>query len=49
VRLTAYDATLGRQTTALSFIVHRPSPEPSLALDRQETAGRAVRYTLRRA
>ncbi|MEV6984084.1 ribulose bisphosphate carboxylase small subunit [Sphaerisporangium sp. NPDC051017] len=24
VRVTAYDASLGRQTTALSFIVHRP-------------------------
>ena len=25
IRVSAYDATFGRQTTALSFIVHRPA------------------------
>ncbi len=45
VRLTAYDARLGRQTTALSFIVQRPVAEPGFRLDRQEAADRQVRYT----
>ncbi len=30
IKLNAYDATLGRQTTALSFIVNRPPVEPRL-------------------
>jgi ribulose-bisphosphate carboxylase small chain len=47
VRVSAYDARLGRQTTALSFIVNRPAREPSLRLERQEAAGRRLRYTLR--
>ena len=46
VRVTAYDASLGRQTTALSFIVGRPAAEPGFRLDRQETADRRIRYSL---
>ena len=46
VRVTAYDAGLGRQTTALSFIVGRPATEPGFRLDRQETTDRRVRYSL---
>jgi ribulose-bisphosphate carboxylase small chain len=46
VRVTAYDASLGRQTTALSFIVGRPDTEPGFRLDRQETADRRLRYSL---
>ena len=46
VRVTAYDASLGRQTTALSFIVNRPASEPGFRLDRQETADRRIRYSL---
>ncbi len=46
IRVTAYDARLGRQTTALSFIVNRPQVEPGFRLERQETADRQVRYTL---
>ncbi|BBG00416.1 MULTISPECIES: ribulose bisphosphate carboxylase small subunit [Pseudonocardia] len=45
VRLNAYDASLGRQTTALSFIVQRPKNEPGFQLVRQEAADRQVRYT----
>jgi ribulose-bisphosphate carboxylase small chain len=45
VRLNAYDARLGRQTTALSFIVQRPAEEPGFRLDRQEAADRQIRYT----
>ncbi|GAA4378726.1 ribulose bisphosphate carboxylase small subunit [Actinomadura verrucosospora] len=46
VRLNAYDARYGRQTTALSFIVQRPAEEPGFRLDRTETSDRRVRYTL---
>ncbi|MGD0195263.1 MAG: ribulose bisphosphate carboxylase small subunit [Candidatus Dormibacteria bacterium] len=46
VRVNAYDRRLGRQTTALSFIVQRPADEPGFRLERQEGADRQVRYTL---
>lgn len=46
IRLSAYDASLGRQTTALSFIVNRPPNEPGFRVDRQETSDRRIRYTL---
>jgi ribulose-bisphosphate carboxylase small chain len=42
VRLNAYDASYGRQTTALSFIVQRPAEEPGFRLDREETSDRRV-------
>ena len=45
VRVNAYDASIGRQTTALSFIVGRPAEEPGFRLDRQETSDRRIRYT----
>jgi ribulose-bisphosphate carboxylase small chain len=47
IRLTAYDARLGRQTTALSFIVQRPAEEPGFQLERQEAQDRQIRYTTR--
>jgi len=46
VRVSAYDASYGRQTTALSFIVHRPPVEPGFRLERQEASDRRIRYTL---
>ena len=46
IRLTAYDASLGRQTTALSFLVNRPAHEPGFRLQRQETSDRRISYTL---
>ena len=45
VRVNAYDASKGRQTTALSFIVSRPATEPGFRLDRQEISDRRIRYT----
>jgi ribulose-bisphosphate carboxylase small chain len=45
VRLNAYDARMGRQTTALSFIVQRPDEEPGFRLDRQEGADRRISYS----
>ena len=47
IRLNAYDARLGRQTTALSFIVQRPAEEPGFQLERQEVQDRQIRYTTR--
>jgi ribulose-bisphosphate carboxylase small chain len=47
IKISAYDARLGRQTTALSFIVNRPREEPGFNLERQEGPDRSVRYTLR--
>lgn len=46
VKVVAYDRSLGRQTTALSFIVGRPGDEPGFRLDRTEKADRQIRYTL---
>jgi ribulose-bisphosphate carboxylase small chain len=45
VKLNAYDSTLGRQSTMLSFIVQRPPEEPGFRLERQEVADRQIRYT----
>jgi ribulose-bisphosphate carboxylase small chain len=47
VKVNAYDRRIGRQTTALSFIVHRPAHEPGFALERMESSDRTIRYTLR--
>ncbi len=47
IKISAYDASLGRQTTALSFIVNRPAEEPGFDLERQEGVDRSVHYTLR--
>jgi ribulose-bisphosphate carboxylase small chain len=44
VRVLAYDARLGRQTTALSFLVQRPADEPGFELVRTEGGGRAHAY-----
>jgi ribulose-bisphosphate carboxylase small chain len=46
VRVIAYNSSRGRETVALSFIVNRPAHEPGFRLDRQEVAGRAIRYTI---
>ena len=47
LKLNAFDSTRGRESLRLSFIVGRPKKEPGFALERQEGAGRAVRYTTR--
>ncbi len=47
VRVNCYDRRLGRQTIALSFIVNRPNEEPGFYVERQESADRQMRYTLR--
>jgi ribulose-bisphosphate carboxylase small chain len=47
VRVTGYDRSLGRATTALSFIVNRPAAEPTFELQRLEFADRQVKYSIR--
>ena len=46
VKISAYDARLGRQTTALSFIVNRPALEPGFRLERRVDNDRTIRYQL---
>jgi len=46
VKVVAYDRSLGRQTSAMSFIVNRPEFEPGFKLERQETNDRVIRYTI---
>lgn len=47
IRISGYDRSHGRATTALQFIVNRPSEEPGFHLERQEGADRQMRYTIR--
>lgn len=46
IRVSLYNPKLTKQTTALQFMVHRPSHEPGFSLNRQEGADRVIRYTL---
>lgn len=46
VKINAFDNTRGVESTALSFIIQRPSFEPGFYLVRQEAEGRTIRYTL---
>ncbi|MGA2237330.1 MAG: ribulose bisphosphate carboxylase small subunit [Terriglobales bacterium] len=47
VKVNGFDRTLGRQTTMLSFIVHRPKEEPGFYLERTEGQDRRIQYTIR--
>jgi ribulose-bisphosphate carboxylase small chain len=47
VRVLAYDARLGKQTTAMSFLVQRPTDEPGFILDRIEGPDRTQHYAVR--
>lgn len=47
IKVNAFDATRGRESVRLSFIVGRPSRELDFSLVRQESSGRTVRYTTR--
>ena len=47
IKVNAFDASRGRESLRLSFIVNRPAHEPGFALVREEGAGRTVRYTTR--
>ncbi len=46
IKVNGHNATRGRETVAISFLVNRPKREPGFRLDRQEADGRAIRYTI---
>jgi ribulose-bisphosphate carboxylase small chain len=46
IRVNAFDATHGFETTRLSFIVNRPEDEPGFQLKRQEVGGRQIQYSI---
>ncbi|CAG7641147.1 ribulose bisphosphate carboxylase small subunit [Rhodococcus opacus] len=47
VRVLAYDASLGRQSTAMQFLVQRPAQEPGFLLERTEGPDRTQRYAVK--
>jgi ribulose-bisphosphate carboxylase small chain len=47
VRVNAFDSTRGWETVRLSFMVQRPANEREYRLERTETRGRNIHYTLR--
>jgi ribulose-bisphosphate carboxylase small chain len=47
IRVTAFDSTQGWESPRMSYLVNRPKVEPGFALERQEVAGRNIRYTTR--
>lgn len=46
VRVLAYDSSLGRQSTAMHFLVQRPKEEPGFLLNRTESHDRVQRYSV---
>jgi len=44
VKVNAFDASKGRETIALSFLVQRPAGEAGFRVDRQHGPGRTTRY-----
>lgn len=46
IKINAYDASKGWESSRLSFIVNRPQNEPGFGLVRQEAQGRDIRYTI---
>ena len=46
IKVIAYDPTRGRQTTALAFIVNRPTVEKRFILDRIQGPGRTHSFRL---
>ncbi len=46
IKVNAFDSSHGWEALRLSFLVNRPKQEPGFRLERQEVAGRAIRYAL---
>jgi len=44
IRLSGFDASHGWESVRISFIVNRPVRESEFVLERQEVAGRGLRY-----
>ncbi len=47
IRMNAFDASYGVESCCMSFIVNRPASEPGFWLDRQESIGRNITYTMK--
>jgi len=47
IRLCGFDSSHGWESVRISFLVNRPKEEPGFRLDRQEVAGRTLRYSTR--
>jgi len=47
LRINAFDASYGTESCVMSFIVTRPPCEPGFYLERSDTAGRFVNYTIK--
>ena len=46
IRVTAFSAVRGVESVTMSYIVNRPKNEPGFRLERHETDGRTMRYTI---
>ena len=47
IRINAFNASYGVESCAMSFIAQRPRVEPGFYVERQEGAGRFIRYTIK--
>lgn len=47
IRINAFDASYGRESCVMSFIVNRPANEPGFFLERTDGAGRQITYTIK--
>ena len=47
IRISGFDSSHGWESVRISFIVNRPANEGGFRLERQESAGRNIRYTTR--
>ena len=47
IRMNAFDASYGMESCAMSFIANRPTNEPGFYLDRTESGGRFITYTIK--
>ena len=46
IKLVAFNAARGTESSASAFIVQRPKSEPGFYLERTEAEGRMIRYTI---
>jgi ribulose-bisphosphate carboxylase small chain len=46
IKVNAFDASRGRETVALSFIVNRPKDEPGFGVARTGGQGRNIKYKI---
>jgi len=47
IRMNAFDASYGVESCVMSFLVNRPASEPGFYLERTESSGRKIQYTIK--